>query len=132
MIKSKFFLVILLVLAVVFAFNCKKSSTDEDEGGNGDGTSGGSISITIGSGMTPGFSWAGGGVTSITVNEKGTTNIFWSVTTPMSDGISSPVTYGTTPSGAVQVSNTPLESGKTYTVTAVRTNADNGWKEFSR
>jgi len=132
--KKNFFLILLVAVALVFYTGCKDNSTDSDEedNGNGGGASGGSISITVGSGMTPEFSWSGGGVTSITVNLKGSADIYWSITTPMADNISSPVTYGTTPSGAVQVANTALESGKSYTVTAVRTNGDNGWKEFSR
>ncbi len=95
-------------------------STDDGGGGGGEET----ITVTIGEGMTPQISWTGGNVNTIIVMDTSSwgSDYQWEITTPAGqyNAISSPVTYGTAPEGAVQEVYEPLEADSEYRVTISR------------
>jgi hypothetical protein len=104
--------------------------------GNGGGHSGNEISITVtGSGATPSYSWAGGGGQSLTVVRQSAPGTpVWVIATPGRDGITSPITQGTVPAGAIEVVATErtLTPGVAYRVTVARIATNNaGWKDFT-
>lgn len=90
---------------------------------SGDGTPE-TITITVGDGLTPTISWDGGNVDDIIVMEVGTTgtDFQWRISSAMGtvNAIASPVVYGTTPQGATEDANEPLEAGNSYRVTISR------------
>ncbi|KPK92705.1 hypothetical protein AMJ80_06435 [bacterium SM23_31] len=132
--KSALLLIIIVLLFVVTI--CKKDNPAEPPVKN-------TIFITVGSGTSPRYSWldVNGKVTRIyrlTVYEK--TNLgdhIWGIQTAGGefDGISSPVTHGTIPSGAEKYGIrdvTVLPDGFTYRVMVQKMNGEQGWKDFSR
>ena len=128
--------VTLSFLAVFLILGILGCSDDNDK--NPTGSTGGNITVTVGSGMTPEISWTGGNVYSVTISDPSIAqsdpvgSMYFSISTLNQDGIASPVTYGTVPSGAIQVANKGLVSGKKYTCSVTRTNGDNGYVQFTR
>lgn len=105
----------------------------EPIGGGGGST--GNIPITVGSGTHPQYSWTGGGVVSLTVvraSDPGTP-IWYIICSTGGDCINSPVTHGTTPTGATAIATTELTltAGVQYRVIVVRTNNDFGSADFT-
>lgn len=107
-------------------------------GGNGGNTggSGNEIAITVSyPGGVPTYSWSGGGGQSLAVvrtSDPGTP--VWVIATPGRDGVTSPVTQGTVPGGAVEALATErtLTPGVEYRVTVARIATSNaGWTEFT-
>ncbi len=131
---------LLAAAALMFVFaltGCKKD--EEPTGGNntGGGGTGGTIAITVGSGLNPSYTWGGGNVYSVSVvRQSNPATIVWGAATPGANGIASPVTHGTIPSGAVptSVSNTEntLSAGVAYRVTVTRLDGSFGYTDFSR
>jgi hypothetical protein len=105
-------------------------------GGNAGGQDDNEIAITVTyPGGVPTYSWSGGGVQSLAVVRTSAPGVpVWVVATPGSDGVSSPVTQGTLPGGAVEAVATErnLADGVEYRVTVARIATDNaGWTEFT-
>lgn len=99
----------------------------------GGGTAG-NIPINVGLGTHPQYSWTGGAVRSVTVvrtADPGTP--VWYVVCTSGDCINSPVTHGTTPSGATALVSTELTltAGVQYRVIVLRTNNDFGTSDFT-
>jgi hypothetical protein len=107
-------------------------------GGNGGGgnQSGNEIAITVGSqGGVPTYSWSGGGGQSLTIVRTSNPGVpVWVIATPGRDGVTSPVTQGTIPAGAVEAvaAERTLTPGVEYRVTVARIATNNaGWEEFT-
>lgn len=96
--------------------------TGTASGGGGDIP--GTITLTVGDGLTPEISWDGGNVNTIIVMDTTAwgSNYQWKISSP--DGevntISSPVVYGQAPSGVTEEVNKPLEPGHEYRITISR------------
>jgi len=95
--------------------------------GGGDNLAGnggtGAIDITVGTGVRPTYTWSGEPAFSVSVvRTADPSTLVWSVVTPGLDGIASPVTHGTVPSGAIQnaYSETTLTAGVEYRVSVTR------------
>jgi len=122
-------------LSIAFVLSC---GDDDDGKKKSTGPSGGGINVTVSSGMTPQITWDGGNVFSVTVSDPEaaqsdpTGSMYFNVTTPNTDGISSPITYGSLPQGALQIANKALVAGKKYTCSVARVNGENGYVEFTR
>ena len=102
------------------------------EGGGGGGEGG--ITITVGTGTTPTYSWDGGPVMALTVNyTSDPENPVWGIVTPNEDGIESPVTHGTVPDGAIETFSEELElvAGEEYEVSVFRTDETWGYAVFT-
>ncbi len=110
---------------------------DNPTGGGGGGGTGGTITVTVTSGTAPNYSWTVGDVFTVNVARTSdrTTIVWGAATTPAADGIASPVTHGTLPSGTVQtsISNTEnvLTAGIEYTVSVARLDGTFGFTDFT-
>jgi len=91
---------------------------------DGGGDIPGTITVTIGDGLTPEISWDGGNVNTIIVMDTTAwgSNYQWKISSPENavNSIGSPVTYGVAPSGVTEEVNKPLEPGHEYRVTISR------------
>jgi hypothetical protein len=101
--------------------------------GGGGGTSG-NIAVTAGSGTHPQYSWAGGGVQSVSVFRTAdpTTAIWQIVCSSGGDCLASPVTHGTTPANGLALVSTELTltAGVQYRVIVYRSSGDFGSADF--
>lgn len=71
----------------------------------GENGSGGDFSISVGSGVTPQYSWSTGPAFSLdVVRTSAQTVVVWRVTSPSDPRMSSPVRHGTVPAGALESS----------------------------
>ncbi len=93
------------------------------------------ISITVGSGLTPTYSWTGGDAMSVSVmRTSDPATLVWGITTPANDGISSPAIHGQVPAAAAQTATTEvvLTDGVEYRVSVVRiTGGGSGFTDFT-
>ena len=112
------------------------SCSEDNPAGTGNNNSGaGNITITVGSGTNPQYSWSGDNVFSVTVvrtSDPGTP--IWGIATPGQDNIESPATHGVIPSVATQLfsTETTLSGGVQYRVTVARINgSDFGFTDFT-
>lgn len=95
------------------------------------------VNVTTGT-TTPEYSWASGNAASLRVARTDAfSDVSWLITTENSAGdpvnnIASPVTHGTTPSGAVvnAINEPTLEPGVTYQVTVGKADKTAGFVEF--
>jgi len=101
----------------------------------GQGGGGGAISITVGSGTTPQYSWAGGNVTSVTlVRASNPSTPVWGIACNSgNDCISSPLTHGTVPPATTRFANTEptLTTGIQYQVYVTRQSGAAGYQTFT-
>lgn len=91
------------------------------------------IVVTTGTGLTPAYTWTGGKATKVSVARSATPTVaVWEVTTAGTDGLSSPVTHGTIPTGATRTVNTEpaLTKGIQYKVTVSNVKGTSGSKVF--
>ncbi len=108
-------------------------TTGGTTGGTTSGTTGGTssigtITITVGSGTTPQYSWTGGGVAYVAVSHiYDRSNPVWSIVSMSDMGIftnliTSPVRHGTVPAGFAETANTApvLTAGVEYEVLVTR------------
>ena len=85
--------------------------------------------ITVSEGLTPQISWSGGKINTIIIMMVGKvfSNYDWAITSDGADNnIASPVTYGQTPSGAIEISEetVPLQEGKQYRITITQSSEE--------
>lgn len=126
------FLKLLSVLIIATGLAFTGCATDENPTGP-DGEGGGDITITVTTGLTPTFSWTGGGVNDLMVERTANQLVVWEIRGPNgTDPISSPVTHGIVPNGATKYSyeedeDIPLVSGVEYKVSVIRSNGTEGW-----
>jgi len=117
-----------LVLTVGSANMPDQNFVLQDNGGDNGGTSD-TITVTVNDSLTPVISWTGGNANTIIVMDTRSvfSNYQWEITSPerSPNAISSPVTYGVAPSGAIEEVNKPLEGDREYRVTITRW-TDNG------
>jgi hypothetical protein len=117
---------VLTAVSFLILAGCSDSGDGDNTTGN-NSTSGGDIAVTVGSGTTPTYSWAGVGAFTISVtrtSDEGT--VVWQIVSmSASDDILSPVTHGTVPTNAVATftSETALTAGVEYAVSVARTTA---------
>jgi len=136
-------LIFLFAVLLVFAY-CKKDSPVQPVKNT--------ISVTIGDGLSPKYSWElieGGSRTNVfrlaVYRITDLHDCIWGVETPTKggyegqtffyDGLRSPVIHGVVPSGAQKYGIRdiyPLPEGHTYRVVVQKINGEQGWKEFSR
>lgn len=107
------------------------------QNGNGGGNQSGNeipITVTV-SGGVPTYSWTGGGVQSLTIVRTSNPAMpVWIVATPGRDGVTSPLTQGAVPAGAVEgiATERTLVPGVEYRVSIARIATNNaGWAEFT-
>ncbi len=119
-------------LTIIMLFNgCKKDENNPVDTGN---TQTSQIAITIGSGTKPQYSWSGGNVFSLSiVRTANQTVVVWGLATPGQNGITSPITNGTAPTGSVETAGTErtLTAGVQYRVSISRLDGTIGFKEFT-
>lgn len=126
---------IIASIAVLAFIGCKKDEEPTGNNTNTGGTTGGTIVITVGSGLNPSYSWSGGNVYQLSVvRQSAPGTIVWGAATPGNNGISSPVNHGSLPGGAVQTSNTEatLSAGVAYRVNVTRLDGSFGYTDFTR
>ena len=144
--KKSALLVMVVVLLVFFLTTCKKDNPAEPAVKN-------TIEVTVGDGLSPKYSWKlvdGGARTNIfrlaVYRIEDLHDCIWGVQTPTTgsawegqtffyDGLTSPLTHGTVPSGAEKYGIRdiyPLPEGHTYRVVVQKINGEQGVKEFSR
>ena len=102
-------------------------------GSEGTSTGGGaltnSITVTVGTGTAPTYTWTGGNAKEVSIT-KGTLKA-WAVSCS-TDCLASPVTHGTTPAGSTASgTSTVLTAGTSYTVTVTRSTGATGTKTFT-
>jgi hypothetical protein len=92
-----------VTLAVGALVGCSGSGTTGAGGGSGgSGGSSGDFEVTVGNGLTPSISWEGSGALGLGVAKyPGTSERVWVLSTASGTPFTSPVTYGTVPSGAL-------------------------------
>ena len=127
-------LIVLIVATLVFA-GCSKDSSPASNTPPPT-TQTGTIAITVGGGLNPTYSWTGGGVVTLVVNQtSGTAGPVWGISsTAGANDIASPVTNGTVPASATEAFTTgrTLTAGASYMVQVVRLDASFGTVIFSR
>lgn len=139
MVKKLLVFSITVMLLGLLSMSCSDDETNNNNNNN-NGTgppNTGSIVINVSGGTNPTYSWSGGNVFSLTITRTSApTVIVWGVTVPgTGDNITSPVTHGTVPTGAIQTSvantETTLTAGVEYQVSVVRNNEEFGFKNFT-
>lgn len=136
--KPHKFLAIVAATVLLALVGCKKDEEPTNSNNNtGGGGTGGTITITVGSGLNPTYTWSGGNVYQLSVvRQSNPGTIVWGAATPGVHNISSPVTHGTLPAGAVQTSfsntETTLSAGVAYRVTVTRLDGSFGYTDFTR
>lgn len=130
-----------LLTALLFTLSCgagtSGTSTDTTTS-----TTGGTIDVSVTSGMTPQYSWTGGDAYTLSViRVSAPAMVVWGVqsmptfTAAATNTVASPVTHGTVPAGLMQISylNTEatLTSGVAYRVSVSRADGSVGWREFT-
>lgn len=134
--QLKFFAIIASIVVLAF-IGCKKDEQPTSNNNTGGGGTGGTITITVGSGLNPSYSWDGGNVYQLSVvRQSSPGTIIWGAATPGNNGIASPVAHGALPGGAVQTSfsNTEatLSAGVAYRVNVTRLDGSFGYTDFTR
>ncbi len=130
---NNFRIITTAIMLVLLFVGCSKDENNPAGPGSGNN----SISITVGAGTRPQYSWSGGNVYSLSVvrtSNPGT--IVWGLASPGQNAIASPVTHG---SGAsltqliVETTSTErtLTSGVQYRVSVTRIDGTTRWKEFT-
>jgi len=131
-VARKRFAAVLCALAVSAAL--PSGCADNGDSLTGDDGSG-NITVLVGGGTTPTYSWSGAGVFSLSVaRTSDPVTPVWGFLTPGTDGITSPVTHGTVPAGAVATAMTEnaLTTGVEYRVLVQRINgSDFGQTDFT-
>ncbi|MBZ0267308.1 hypothetical protein K8I85_04085 [bacterium] len=124
-----------LAMSALLLAGCGDDGDDGMTGTTGNTGGTGNIAVTVGGGTTPTYSWAGGGVFSVTVvRTADPVTPVWGIVTPGADNITSPATHGTVPAGAVTTAMTEnaLTAGVEYRVTVSRINGtDFGYTDFT-
>ena len=142
---------LLLILALVLTAGVFSGCSTEDDDDNPLGPATisdqrGSLIISVGSGSRPEISWTGGGVAALVVAKgnlqdilAGMRELIWAISNPGAswtgdidlgqDTIFSPVTYGTSPGGAVDLTTVygayeDLQSGQRYSVAVFKEDWD--------
>lgn len=124
-------LVLVAVLVALVIGGCKKNEDNPADAGN---TQTSQIAITIGSGTRPQYTWGGGNVFSVSiVRTANQTVVVWGLATPGQNGVASPITKGTAPTGSVEtaVTERTLTAGVQYRVSISRLDGTTGFKEFT-
>jgi hypothetical protein len=93
---------------------------------------GSSLTITVGSGTTPSYSWSGGRARSLTVQSP-SGELFWQVEAlSFQEGFASPAQHGVTPVGARAVTAArALQPGVVHTATIVGVDGTQGLRTFT-
>ncbi len=93
---------------------------------------GNALSVSVGSGTTPGYSWSGGRARSLTV-QSSSGEVFWRIeATNLQEGFASPVQHGGTPAGArAAVAARTLQPGVVHTATVVAVDGTQGLRTFT-
>jgi hypothetical protein len=104
-----------------------------NNGGGGNGQS--AFDVSASDGLTPTFTWEGGGAHSVAVVPvSNPSDIKWAVGfIGLTDGIDSGVVYGAVPDGSVQAfAPAVLQAGTEYRVSVARADGTTlGWTEFT-
>lgn len=134
--KHVLFTAALIAFGLLSVAGCKKEENPANTNNNTGGTTGGTITITVGSGLNPTYTWSGGNVYQLSVVRVSAPSVIvWGAATPGANTIASPVTHGTLPAGAVQTSfsntETRLTAGVAYRVNVTRLDGSFGFTEFT-
>jgi hypothetical protein len=91
-----------------------------------------SVSLTVGSGTTPSYSWTGGAARSLAVRSS-TGEVLWHIESlDLNSGFSSPVQHGAAPSGTRTVSPARgLATGVLHTATVTVVGGGTGTRSFT-
>ncbi len=125
-----FYILISSVTILLLINGCKKDASNPVDTGSGDSQ----IAITIGSGTKPQYSWSGGNVFSLSIMRTANpTTVVWGLATPGQNGVASPVTNGTAPTGSIEtaVTEQTLTAGVQYRISISRLDGTTGFKEFT-
>jgi hypothetical protein len=116
-----------LVAASVASGACDRGGTPLQVIGGGS-----DVTITVGGGTTPSYSWSGGRARSLTV-QSSSGEVFWQVETlSLQEGFASPVQHGVTPAGArTQTAARTLQPGTLHTATVVGVDGTQGTRTFT-
>jgi hypothetical protein len=113
-------------LALCAALGCQGGSPVQLVGG------GTSITVSVGTGTTPSYSWSGGRARSLTVQST-SGEVFWQIEAiNLQQGFASPVQHAGAPAGArVVVAPRTLQPGVVHTATVVGVDGTQGVRTFT-
>jgi hypothetical protein len=112
--------------ALCAAWGCQGGSPVQLVGG------GASITVSVGTGTTPSYSWSGGRARSLTVQST-SGEVFWQIEAiNLQGGFASPVQHASAPAGArVVVAPRTLQPGVVHTATVVGVDGTPGARTFT-